>query len=99
MQDSNPRKTSIYGTFFIQRYLIVKVGTHPLPQEEKIGVSLVNYIHADIKVEFVLREFVSGRIKTLVQIEQLCLDAFIAIYHNMWSNAIGVVIGSPNLNL
>ena len=64
-------------------YFIVKVGIHPLPQKEKIGVSLVDCTHADIKVEFVFREFVGGRIKTLVQIKQLCLHAFIAIQHDM----------------
>lgn len=75
--------------------------SYPFPHVEKIGISLVDYIHAFTKVEFVLREFfvVGGPTHALVQIQQLRLHACIAIYHHMGSNTVGVVIGSSNLNL
>lgn len=66
--------------------------THHLPQRVEIGVSLVDDSEWGVEVELVRREIDACRIKALVEVELLLLDALVAILHNVGSGIICVEV-------
>lgn len=70
-----------------------------MPQEEEVGVPLVDGLQAAVAPEHVVGEVRSGGVESLEAIELLGLHTFATVFHDMGTGAVGVVVGRPRLHL
>lgn len=68
------------------------MGTHPVPHEKKICISLVDSLHICIGSRRILGNTFAGRVKTLIQIQILRFHAFVAVFHDVGSSIVSVVV-------
>lgn len=77
----------------------LKVGAHPVPHEKYICISLVDGLHICMVRKSILGDIFIGRVKSLIQIQLLSFNAFVAVFHDMGSSIVSVVVGSAVFNL